>query len=288
MEKSKPRHFHHRRGALELGERTRLMGIVNVTPDSLSDGGRFLDSDRACEHALKLAEAGAEILDLGAESTRPGSKPVSVEEQLERLLPLMELLRSETDAIISIDTRSPEVARNCLALGADVINDISGLRHDVRVIDVCAEYRAGIVVMHMQGEPATMQTNPQYSDVVSEVKSWLADSVNLALNHGISADQILVDPGLGFGKSFVHNYHLLHSLESFRDLASGVLVGPSRKAFTGEFSGLPPAARQYSTAATVTIAILKGADVLRVHDVAEMRQVSDICDRYLEISNGRE
>ena len=244
------------------------MGIVNVTPDSFSDGGKYLDSDRACDHALKLAEAGAELLDLGAESTRPGSAPVTEIEQLERLLPLLEKLRSETDAVISIDTRSYEVARNCIALGVDVINDISGLRHDTRLAELCAQHRAGLIVMHMKGEPATMQSNPHYQDVVHDVREALAESVHIAEQHGVTSDHLLVDPGLGFGKSFVHNYQLLKSLSAFRRLAAGVLVGPSRKAFTGEFSGLPPAARQYSTAATVAISILNGADVLRVHDVA--------------------
>ena len=259
------------------------MGIVNVTPDSFSDGGKFLESDRACEHALKLAESGAEILDLGAESSRPGSDPVSKEVQLERLLPLLESLRPETKAVISIDTRSSEVARNCLALGADVVNDISGFRSDSELAVVCAEYHAGLILMHMQGEPASMQHSPQYRDVVSEVKSSLLDSVRSAKAEGIAVDHLLVDPGIGFGKTFIHNYQLLNAIKEFRTLAAGVLIGPSRKAFTAEFSAAAPSQRQFPTAAAVAIAILNGADVLRVHDVAEMRQVSDICDRYLEI-----
>ncbi len=260
------------------------MGIVNITPDSFSDGGRFLETGRAVDHALTMIRCGAEIVDLGAESTRPGSAPVSDNVQLERLLPVLEELRPETNAIISIDTQSHLVARHCLALDADVVNDISGLYSDERLANVCAEYGSGLVLMHMRGTPATMQQHTGYQDVVSEVRASLHASVDRALASGMKLQSILLDPGLGFGKSFEQNYELLHRLNSLRELDTGILVGPSRKAFTGEFSRLPAAERQFSTAATVAIAILNGADVVRVHDVQEMKQVTDICDRFLEIT----
>lgn len=285
MEERNERVFRHRRGSLTLGRRTRLMGIVNVTPDSFSDGGRFLESVKAVDHALLLIADGAEMIDLGAESTRAGSQPVSEDVQLERLLPVLEKIRPVTGAILSIDTRSPKVAKECLLIGADTINDVSGLRDNSDLADVCAKAGSGLIVMHMRGAPQTMQNEPHYQDVVSVVRRSLHESVEFALRCGMEREQVLVDPGLGFGKSFIHNYNLLHALKSFQGLGAGVLIGPSRKAFTGEFSGLPAESRQYSTAATVAISILNGADIVRVHDVNEMRQVADICDRYKELAH---
>lgn len=286
MEKAKAKVFRHRRGVLELGEGTRLMGIVNITPDSFSDGGHYLEAQRAVEHALELVKQGADIIDLGAESTRPGSLEVSTDAQLGRLLPVLEQIRPETDAIISIDTRSSVVAKFCLAIGVDVINDVSGLKDDAELASVCREHHAGLVLMHMRGTPASMQHDLHYEDVVSEVAQSLSESTAVAHHYGIESDYILVDPGLGFGKTFTHNYTLLRNLDRLQGIAAGVLVGPSRKAFTGEFSGLPASSRQFSTAAAVAIAVLNGADVIRVHDVAEMKQVTDICDRYTELMHG--
>lgn len=286
MEKANLRIFRHRRGVLEIGGRTRLMGIVNITPDSFSDGGQYFEANRAAEHAFDLVKQGADIIDLGAESSRPGSHGVSADAQLGRLLPVLEVIRPETDAIISIDTRSSIVAKFCLAIGADVINDISGLADDSELAPVCNEHNAGLILMHMRGTPATMQQEPHYVDVVAEVAQSLFESVAIANHHGIQSESILVDPGLGFGKSFTHNYALLRNLSRLSGLGAGILVGPSRKAFTGEFSGLPASARQFSTAAAVAIAVMNGADVIRVHDVAEMKQVTEICDRYSELTNG--
>lgn len=286
MEKANLRIFRHRRGVLEIGGRTRLMGIVNITPDSFSDGGQYFEANRAAEHAFDLVKQGADIIDLGAESSRPGSHGVSADAQLGRLLPVLEVIRPETDAIISIDTRSSIVAKFCLAIGADVINDISGLADDSELAPVCNEHNAGLILMHMRGTPATMQQEPHYDDVVSEVTQSLSESVAIANHHGVDREYILVDPGLGFGKNFTHNYILLRNLDCVKGLGAGVLVGPSRKAFTGEFSGLVASARQFSTAAAVAIAVMNGADVIRVHDIAEMRQVTDICDRYSELTHG--
>ncbi|MCB9357083.1 MAG: dihydropteroate synthase [Calditrichaeota bacterium] len=277
------RRFRHRRGSLELGRRTLLMGIVNVTPDSFSDGGRYLDSNAAVVHALKLVEDGADIVDLGAESTRPGSTGSSDAEQLNRLLPVLEKLRKITDSVLSIDTRSSVVARECLELGADMINDVSGLEHDHALADVCHECGAGLVIMHMRGKPETMQTTLAEGNPVPEVKRFLESAVARCLDAGLDREHLLVDPGLGFGKSFEQNHQLLNDLCELTTLGAGVLVGPSRKAFTGELSGLPPDARQFSTAAAVAIAILHGADIVRVHDVKEMREVSDFCDRFRSV-----
>lgn len=259
------------------------MGIVNITPDSFSDGGQFFDRRQAVDHALKLAEEGADIVDLGAESTRPGSDPVPADAQLDRLLPVIESLRGQCRSPISVDTRSATVAGLCLRAGASIINDVSALQSDPELAGVCARDGAGVVLMHMRGTPRTMQQDTAYDNVVMDVRHALADRVDAALAAGIPRDHIVVDPGLGFGKSFEQNYLLLGALSAFQDLAAGVLAGPSRKGFTGEFSNLPPRERQFSTAAAVALAVLNGADIIRVHDVGPLRQVTDILDRYREI-----
>ncbi len=256
------------------------MGVVNITPDSFSDGGKFYSADAAAAHARQLQNDGADLLDLGAESTRPGSESVPEDEQLRRLLPVLQALKAGVSIPVSVDTTSARVARECLGAGAAIINDISGFRLDPELPKVCADSGAGVVLMHMKGVPRTMQIEPQYPDLLGEVRGYLQEAVGVAEREGIERLTILVDPGIGFGKTFEHNYQLLGSLDSFRDLAAGVLVGPSRKAFTGEFNRLPPDQRQYSTAAAVAISALHGADVIRVHDVREMRQVVDILDKF--------
>ncbi|MFZ5432200.1 MAG: dihydropteroate synthase [Calditrichota bacterium] len=273
----------HRTGEFVLGGRTLIMGIVNVTPDSFSDGGKYFDAGAAAAHAMALRDAGADLVDLGAESTRPGSQPVSASEQLQRLLPVLDRLRQQLNIPISIDTSLSEVAALCLGKGAAIINDVTGLRQDSNLAHVCAQSGAGVVVMHMRGTPATMQTDISYADLFSEIHSFLFDSVAYALHAGIQQDHIVVDPGIGFGKTFEQNYLLLGGMKRFSDLAAGVLAGPSRKAFTGEFNERPAEQRQYSTAAAVALAALNGADIVRVHDVAEMRQITDIIDRFREI-----
>jgi dihydropteroate synthase len=279
-----PRVWNYRGGSFELGRRTLLMGVVNITPDSFSDGGRFFSTDTAVEHTLRLQNESADLLDLGAESTRPGSEPVPVEEQLRRLLPVMEALQGRLRVPISIDTSSAIVARECLGAGAAIINDITGFRQDLKLPSVCHEFGAGIVLMHIKGKPKTMQHEPHYEDLLTEIRQYLAEGVEIAERTGISRDRVIIDPGLGFGKTFKQNYQLLGGLSWFHGLAAGVLVGPSRKAFTGEFSDLPADKRQFSTAAAVAVAMLNGADVIRVHDVAEIRQVTDILDRYITIT----
>jgi len=262
------------------------MGIVNVTPDSFSDGGEYLDGQAAADHALRLQDEGADLVDLGAESTRPGSKPVGAGDQLGRLIPVLAKLHGRLTVPISIDTSLNKVALACLESGAGIINDITGLRRDPEIAATCAEYGAGLVLMHMRGTPETMQSDTDYGDLFGEIHSFLHETVALAIQYSVGRENIVVDPGIGFGKSFEQNYRLLGNLNHFGDLGAGILVGPSRKAFTGEFSKLPANGRQYSSAAAVALAVLNGADIVRVHDVAEMRQVTDIIDRYREVCDG--
>ncbi|MBU0509611.1 dihydropteroate synthase [bacterium] len=282
--KAAPRRvWRHRTGELVLGTRTLLMGIVNVTPDSFSDGGRYFDPARAAEHALQLQDEGADLLDFGAESTRPGSDPISADEQLRRLLPVFRRLETRVRVPMSVDTCLSAVACECLEAGAAIVNDVSALRKDRELAAVCARYRAGVVLMHMRGTPDTMQQNTHYDNLLGEVGEDLRAAVSLAEEAGIVRECIVVDPGIGFGKSYEQNYRLLGGLSRFHGLAAGVLAGPSRKGFTGEFSQAPADRRRFSTAAAVALSVLHGADVVRVHDVAQMREVTDIIDRFREI-----
>jgi dihydropteroate synthase len=265
--------------------RTLVMGVLNVTPDSFSDGGRFLNVDRAVEQGRRMAEAGADILDIGGESTRPGAAPVSVEEELQRVIPVIERLASSTPGtavppMISVDTTKAAVAERALAAGARIINDISALRFDPRMVEIVRDAGAGVVLMHMQGTPETMQQNPRYNDVVSEVRAFLAERVAFAGSQGIQRSQIAVDPGLGFGKTVEHNLQLLSRLKELGSLGCPVLVGASRKSFIGKVLAAAGAVeprgvneRLWGTAATVAWAVAHGARIVRVHDVAEMADV---------------
>jgi dihydropteroate synthase len=284
-ETTNPRVWRIARGSLELGKRTLLMGVVNVTPDSFSDGGKYFGPDAAVEHALRLQEETANLIDIGGESTRPGSEPVSDREQLRRLLPVLSSLQGRLRIPISIDTTSAVVARECLSAGAAIINDVTGFHGDGALPEVCHEFDSGVVLMHILGTPRSMQREPRYHDLLGEVNAYLVDGMRIARTARIAHESVVVDPGIGFGKTFEQNYRLLGDLMRFRDIAAGVLVGPSRKAFTGEFNMLPAAERQFSTAAAVAIAVLHGADIVRVHDVNEMRQVTDIVNRFQAVQH---
>ena len=264
------------------------MGVVNVTPDSFYADSRFPHSDQAVEVALEMIEKGAAILDLGAESTRPGAAAVPTEEELSRLLPVLSKLRPRTDALISIDTKKSVVAGRALALGADVINDVSGLLADKNMAATIAAADAGVVVMHMLGTPETMQTRPEYDDVVSEVVGTLRSGSRRAISAGIARDSILVDPGIGFGKTVEHNLTLLNRLPELSKLELPVLVGTSRKSFIGKLLSLPPENRILGTAASVASAVLRGADVVRVHDVGEMMEVVRVADAVRRAGGGSE
>ena len=252
------------------------MGIVNVTPDSFSDGGRYFDSRSALAHALGLIEEGADILDIGGESSRPGSDPVSLDEELRRVVPVVRALAGASDVPLSIDTTKPEVAEECLRLGARIVNDITGLR-DPEMMRVTARHSAAAVIMHMRGTPKTMQSEPAYEDVIGEVKQFLAERVSAARAAGVR--DISVDPGIGFGKTAAHNFEILRRLDEFQSIGCPVLVGPSRKSFLGSLKGQQETGgRLEGTLAAAVISAMKGASVVRVHDV-------DACHRALQLAD---
>jgi dihydropteroate synthase len=269
--------FRPRNRALTLGRETRIMGVVNVTPDSFSDGGQFLDPLRAADHCLALLQAGAEILDLGGESSRPGATPVSAAEELDRVAPVLLKIRSETEAIISVDTYKPAVAGECLRLGADVINDIFALRRSPEMAPLIVQYEAGLVLMHMRGTPQTMQHLAPSKDILRDITEDLTASVAQARAAGIPDDRLVLDPGIGFGKTVEDNVRILNRLSFLRMLDLPVLVGTSRKSFLGRL-GVLPGGRLAGTIASVVVAVLNGAHIVRVHDVAPVRQALLVTD----------
>jgi len=249
-------------------DRPRVVGIVNVTPDSFSDGGRFADLESAVAHGLRLAEEGADMLDIGGESTRPGAADVSVEDELRRVIPVIEQLVARTSLPIAVDTSKPEVMRAAVAAGAGMINDVYGLRRE-GAMDAVAELRVPVCLMHMQGEPRSMQDEPHYDDVVGEVHRFLTDRLFACELAGIDRRKVMVDPGFGFGKDLEHNLELLRKLERFSDLGSGVYVGLSRKSMIGAITGhTHPGDRAAGSVAAALIAVQRGARMVRVHDVA--------------------
>src|SRR5947209_11232287 len=271
---------------LFLGPRTQIMGVLNVTPDSFSDGGKFLDTKKAVRHALLMEQAGADILDIGGESTRPGSLPVSTTEEIRRILPVLEKLRGRLKIPISIDTQKSLVAEVALKAGAQIINDISGLRNNSHLATIAAEHRVPLILMHIRGNPRTMQNGPFARDVMQDVTRGLRWSITQARKAGVAKSQIILDPGIGFGKTFAQNFALLRKLPQLARLGYPLIVGTSRKGFLGgATAGLPQAStdnRIWGTAATVTASILGGAHIVRVHDVAEMVQVARVADSLLE------
>lgn len=262
---------------LEWGKHTYIMGILNVTPDSFSDGGEFNSFDAAIEHAQEMIEAGAHIIDVGGESSRPGAAAVSDSEELARVSPVVKWLSGNTDVLISVDTYKADVARACLDLGAHIINDISALG-DPDMVHVAAEYRAPVILMHMKGMPRDMQVSPTYDDVLEEVYDYLHERIAFAQEHGVPACNIIVDPGIGFGKTAEHNIELLRRLNEFVGLGKPILVGTSRKSTIGTVTGAKVDDRIHGTAATVALAIASGASIVRVHDVREMAMVGKMTD----------
>lgn len=258
---------------VRCNERPLLMGIVNVTADSFYDGGRYAKSEEAVAHALELVEQGADILDIGAESTRPGAQPVSEQDELARVIPVVAELARRVMVPISVDTTKSKVAQFALDAGASIINDVSALRFDAEMAAVIARSGAGVVLMHMQGNPQTMQQAPQYENVVAEVAHFLEDRLQAATQAGIAKTNIVLDPGIGFGKLLVHNLDLLDQLSSFTMLNRPLLVGLSRKAFIGQIVDRSVDHREWGTAAAVALAVDRGAHILRVHDVAMMADV---------------
>jgi dihydropteroate synthase len=265
-------------GKLDFSAGCLVMGILNVTPDSFSDGGQFFDPGKAIEHGIQMAVEGAAIIDIGGESTRPGSAPVSAEQQIQRVVPVIEALCEKTAVPVSIDTYKYDVAKAALDAGAAIINDITALS-DERVGELAAERRVPVVLMHMQGTPATMQTEPKYNDVVCEILEFLLDRATRAEKFGISKDMVFIDPGIGFGKTTEHNLLLLRNIDKFVATGYRVLVGTSRKRFIGRITGKDkPADRIFGTAATVALCAAAGVSIVRVHDVAEMVDVVKVAN----------
>ncbi|MBI3183037.1 MAG: dihydropteroate synthase [Myxococcales bacterium] len=277
------------RTRLVFGERTYLMGVVNVTPDSFSDGGRFLEAPAAIEHGIALARAGADILDVGGESTRPGARKVSADEELSRVLPVIRGLRDRLPEVpISVDTYKARVAREALAAGASMVNDISGFHFDPELPPVVAEAKAACCLMHVRGTPESMQEDPRYEDVVAEVIEYLQEGIARADAAGVELSRLVVDPGIGFGKTVGHNLFLLRRLMDLRVLGRPVLVGTSRKSFLGHLTGgKPPGGRLPATLASVaSVAVAFGADIVRVHDVAEAKDALALADALRSAKEG--
>jgi dihydropteroate synthase len=259
---------------------TRLMGIVNVTPDSFSDGGLFLEPKRAIERARQLIGEGADYLDIGGESTRPGASGVSAEDELERVRPVLEGMR-DTGVPISIDTSKVAVAEVALETGAEIVNDVTALRSEPALAALCGERGCGLVLMHMQGTPRTMQEAPKYDDVVDDVKRFLAERIEFATSEGVGEERIWIDPGIGFGKTVEHNLELLRRLGELSELGRPIVIGASRKSFLGKLTGREVHDRLGGTIASNALALLGGAEVFRVHDVSELRQALDVAEAIL-------
>ncbi len=265
-------------GTLHLGSKTYVMGILNVTPDSFYDGKRYNTLENAIDRALKMAEEGADIIDVGGESTRPGAYPVSEAEEIKRVIPVIKVLSEQVRKPISIDTYKAIVAKKAIDAGASIINDIGGLLMDKEMAEIAAESKVPLVIMHKKGTPRTMQKYPIRKNVVSEILSSLRKSVSLALNAGIQEDRIILDPGIGFGKTAQHNLEILKRLDEFRSMGFPLLLGTSRKKFIGTILNLSARESLYGTLATLAVAVMNGAHIVRVHDVREAVQVVTVCD----------
>jgi dihydropteroate synthase len=262
-----------------LGQRPLIMGIVNVTPDSFSDGGRFLDRDKAVERALQLADEGADIIDIGGESSRPGAQRITVEEELSRVIPVIEAVSQKVNIPVSIDTTKAEVAGRALGAGASMVNDISALRFDEKIGSVAAELDAYLVLMHMRGTPESMQQDTNYGDIIGEISAFLISAAEKAAGLGVAQDKIILDPGIGFGKSVDGNLTILKNLHRFLALGYPLLVGVSRKSFIGKILGLETGDRLEGSIAAACYAVLNGADIVRVHDVAATKKALTILEQ---------
>lgn len=265
-----------RNRVFRLAERPLIMGILNVTPDSFSDGGRYHDKNSAVEHGLQMVQDGADIIDVGGESTRPGAAPVSLDNELERVMPVVEALSRREDIVLSVDTMKSEVAERALASGAHIINDVSALSADQRMADVAKTYGAGLVLMHKRGEPRTMQAQALYADVVREVRDYLIARVDYAERLGLARSTLAIDPGIGFGKTAEHNVSLLAHLGALRTCGRPIVVGLSRKAFIGQLTGRGVEDRDAGTLGALAFCLGEGAQILRVHDVKAVRDVVQV------------
>lgn len=264
--------------SLDLGKRTQVMGVLNVTPDSFSDGGLYFQKEKAIEHGLRLAQDGADIIDVGGESTRPFSEGVPLQEELDRVVPVVEALSRAVQVPISIDTCKAEVAQQALKAGASIINDISALRFDPNITSIAAKADVPVILMHMQGTPGDMQKKPFYQDLIPEILDFLKQAVDRAVSAGIKKDRIIVDPGIGFGKTVEHNLEIIRELGRFSVLGRPVLLGTSNKAFIGHLLNKEPYERDTGTMATIAAGVLNGADIVRVHNVKKAVETVRIVD----------
>ena len=270
------------------GEETGIMGIINVTPDSFSDGGKYANVEATVMRAKQMVADGADIIDIGGESSRPGAEPITANEECRRVIPVVQALAEQSQIPISVDTYKAKVAHEALSAGACVINDITALHGDPNMCQIVADAQAGVILMHMQGVPATMQKAPIYQNVVTEVHAWLTEVASQAVDRGIDSSRIMIDPGIGFGKTFDHNLAILRHLMQFRGIGYPMLVGVSRKKFIGRILDLPVHQREEGTAATVAWSIINGANVVRVHDVARMKQVAQVINTICRTKPDRE
>jgi len=273
--------FRAREKTFELGRRTWLVGVVNVTPDSFFDGGLYFEPARAIERALALAAEGADIIDIGGESSRPGSSPISAKEEKRRILPVVEVLKQKNGILVSVDTTKAEVAEAALAAGADIINDISAGRFDPRMLPLAAESGAALILMHMKGTPRTMQVAPHYDDLLGEVKAFLRERLEAAESCGVPRENLLLDPGIGFGKKLEHNLALLNNLGALADLERPLVVGISRKSFIGKILRLEAPERLEGTIAAAVVSLLRGASLLRVHDLQAVKRAIAVAEAIL-------
>jgi dihydropteroate synthase len=265
--------------SFDFSKKTFIMGILNVTPDSFSDGGLFVDKSRAVDRALEMIDEGADFIDIGGESTRPGSSPVPLDTELRRTIPVIEEIAGKITVPISIDTYKSDVAKGAIEAGASMVNDISGLGFDAKMPEVISSYQVPVVIMHMKGTPKNMQVSPTYEALMPEIMDYFRMRISHAKKNGIREDMIIIDPGIGFGKSFDHNLEIINNLDTLTLLEKPVLIGPSRKAFLGKIlDDAPLDLRLEGTAASVAVSILKGANIVRVHDVREMSRVANVVD----------
>jgi len=266
-------------------DKTLIMGVLNITPDSFSDGGKYFSKNAAIKHALKLINEGSDIIDVGGESTRPGASPLTIEEEITRVIPVIKEIRKlSKNILISIDTYKSEVAKEAVKYGANIINDISGLVMDDRMVHIAAELDVPVIIMHLKGTPMDMQVNPTYENLISEITEFLRTQIQYALKNGVKKHNIIIDPGIGFGKTIEHNFKIIANLEKFKKIGFPILIGPSRKSFIGNLLKLPPDKRLEGTAASIAIGIVNGARIVRVHDVLEMKRVSSIADKVNEVT----
>jgi len=283
MKNNPPFLWNCRDRVIQLGSQTHIMGILNTTPDSFSDGGLFLNPDQAASRAIEMIQQGATFIDIGGESSRPGAKPISTTEELSRTLPVIQKIRETTDVLISIDTTKAQVAEAALDAGAHIINDISALEADPQMVHVAEKFNAGVILMHRQGPPQQMQKNPTYSNVVSEICTYLTSRIQFCKNHGLHPNQLVIDPGIGFGKTVEHNVELLKKINQFHQINRPLLIGASRKSFIGHLlNKAQPTSRLAGSLGVAAWATLQGAHILRVHDIIE---TCDICSLLRIISS---